>query len=87
MQLTNGIFITQDIKMGGLIPKAPKLAPLPPVEAAPDPKIAATAEADKLANELAKKRSRRSTILSGTSAASDFGSAAGGYNSLLGGTR
>lgn len=87
MLLTNGIFIIQDIKMGGLVPKKPKLPPLPPVVAAPDPQIAATAEADKLANELAKKRSRQSTILSGTSAASNFDSAAGQFNTVLGGTR
>ncbi len=73
--------------MSFIAPKTPKLEPLPPVEPVADPKIAATAEADKLANELAKKRSRTSTILSGRSAASNFDSAAGQFNTVLGGTR
>lgn len=73
--------------MGSILsPKQPKLPPLPPVEAAPDPRIAAGAESDKLANDLAKKRSRQSTILAGTSAAANLDSTVG-FNTVLGGTR
>lgn len=73
--------------MSFIAPKPPKLPPLAPVEPTPDPKIAATAEADKLANDLAKKRSRQSTILSGTNAAANDLNASVGYNTVLGGTK
>ncbi len=72
--------------MSFIAPKPPKLPPLAPVETA-DPKIAATAESDKLANDLAKKRSRQSTILSGTNAAANDLNASVGYNTVLGGTK